>query len=84
MWIITVTGFISAFIISYTLSFVIQYRQADTFMEGISTGFLCWLGFVITTNVLNTLLAKGSYKLLLIHCGFQLYGFLVLGVILAV
>ena len=84
MWIITIAGFISAFIISYTLAFIIHFRQADTFMEGISTGFICWLGFVIATNMMNTLLANGSYKLLAIHCGFQLYGLLVMGSILSV
>ena len=84
LWIIYMAGFISAFIISYTLAVIIHHLQANTYIKGVKTGLICWLGFVITSNIMNTLLAKGSFKLLFIHMGYQLYGLLVMGVILAI
>ena len=83
-WKIYGSGFIAALIMSYILAYLIDYTHSDTFVKGIKTGFICWLGFVITTMVINSVFAGKSLKLLLINSGYHLYGLLVMGVILAV
>ena len=84
LWKLTISGFVTAFIMSYILAVFIYYTDTDTYIQGMKAGFLCWLGFVVTTNFIYIILAKGSYKLFLIHSGYQLYGLLVMGVILAI
>jgi hypothetical protein len=84
LWKLYISGFFSALIMSYILALVIYYTDTNTYIQGIKAGFLCWLGFVVTTNFIYIILAKGSYKLFLIHSGYQLYGLLAMGVILAI
>ena len=83
-WKSYLTALIAALIISYGIARVEMYMGVITFGGGLQTGFWSWLCFVITTMATNNAFAGRSVKLLLIDSGYHLYGFLVMGVILAI
>lgn len=75
--------FVGAFITSYILAHVISYAGANTFSEGLQTGFFMWLGFVGAVSVSEIFFAQRPIKLWLISNGYNLLNFLCAGVILA-
>ena len=77
------SALVAAFIISYGLARIEMYMNVANFSGGIHTGFWSWLCFVITTAATNNAFAGRPVKLLFIDSGYHLYGFLVMGVILA-
>ena len=77
-------GGISAILISYGIARIEAYLDVITDGAGLHVGFWTWICFVITTMATNTAFAGRSFKLLLIDGGYHLYGFVVMGVILAV
>lgn len=78
-----VVPLVMALISSYVLAHVIGYAQVDTFMEGVQTGFWVWLGFVATVMVVQTAFGNRSWKLWCLDASYQLVGYVVMGVILA-
>jgi hypothetical protein len=83
-WKSYLTAFIAALFISYGLSRIEAYMNVITVIGGLHTGFWAWLCFVITTSATNNAFAGRPVRLLIIDGGYHLYGFLVMGVILAV
>ncbi len=77
-------AFIAALLISYGIARIEAYLNVITFGGGIHTGFWAWLCFVVTTMATNNSFAGRPFKLLLIDSGYHLYGFLVMGIMLAV
>ena len=75
---------ISAILISYGIARVVTYLNVITIGGGLHVGFWTWICFVITTMATNNSFAGRSFKLLLIDGGYHLYGFVVMGVVLAV
>jgi hypothetical protein len=74
---------IGAFLVSYVMGLIVDYRVADTLAEGVLVGVVTWVGFVVTTS-LNTVLFEGrSPVVYLINNANHLVGFVVTGVILA-
>lgn len=83
-WKSYLTALIGALIISYGIARLEMYMNVDSFSGGLQTGFWTWLCFVVTTAATNNVFAGRPFKLLLIDAGYHLYGFLVMGVIIAV
>jgi hypothetical protein len=83
-WKSYLTALISALLISYGIARIEMYMVVDSFSGGLHTGFWSWLCFVITTAATNNAFADRPFRLLLIDSGYHLYGFLVIGVIVAV
>jgi hypothetical protein len=83
-WKSYLTALVSALVISYGIARIEMYMVVDSFSGGLHTGFWSWLCFVVTTSATNNVFADRPFKLLIIDAGYHLYGFLVMGVILAV
>jgi hypothetical protein len=83
-WKAYLTAFISALLISYGIARVEGYMNVITFAGGVHAGFWAWLCFVLTTMATNNSFSNRPFKLTVIDAGYHLYGFLVIGVILAV
>lgn len=75
--------FIGAFVTCYILAHVVSYAQADTFMEGLQTGFWMWLGFIGAVTIGDVLFAQRSWKVWFITNGYNLISLLCAGVVLA-
>ncbi len=67
---------------SYVLALFVQYVAADTWVEGAVTGFWIWAGFVFPTNVIHTLFAGRSKKLVAIDLGYTVVSMIGMGIIL--
>ena len=78
------TSFIAALIISYGLARIEAYMNVITIAGGLQTGFWAWFCFVISTMATNNAFAGRPSRLLIIDGGYHLYGFLVMGIILAI
>jgi len=83
VWKSYLTSLISALLISYGLARIGAYMNVMTLGGGLHTGFWSWLCFVLTTMAINNTYANRPFKLLMIDSGYHLYGFLVMGMILA-
>ena len=83
-WKSYLTAAISAILISYGIARIEAYLNVITVGAGLHAGFWTWICFVITTMATNNAFAGRSFKLLLIDGGYHLYGFVIMGVILAV
>lgn len=71
-------------IMAFVLAHIIDYANADTLIEGIQTGFWCWIGFVWTSSLTNGLFSARPKKLILIDSMQFLVVLLVMGSILSV
>ncbi len=83
-WKSYLTAAISAIVISYGIARVDGSMNGITVGGGLHTGFWAWICFVVTTMATNNSFAGRPFKLLIIDSGYHLYGFVVMGVILAV
>jgi uncharacterized protein DUF1761 len=77
---------IAALLTSYVLAWFLHSLYITTLMGGIQIGFLAWLGFTTTAQVLNSwIFSNGRPKeLYFINTGFHLVSFCIMGAILAV
>lgn len=73
---------VGAFLVSYTMELVIDYRPADTIFEGALVGLVMWLGFVVTTSLLTVLFEGRSRSVYVINMANQLVAFVITGGIL--
>jgi hypothetical protein len=73
---------VSAFVISFVMSYFIRHLHVHNFFYGALVGFSAWLGFVLTTNLAGALYAAKPVKLFLIDAGYFLIAFIVMGGIL--
>jgi len=84
VWKSYLTSFLAALVISVGLARIEAYMNVITITGGLQTGFWAWFCFVISTMATNNTFAGRPAQLLLIDGFYHLYGFLVMGVILAV
>ncbi len=76
-----VLAFVAWLVVAYVLSWIVDWADADTLVEGIAVGFLCWVGFVLTGMAVNTSFAGRGRSLILIDGGYLLLVFVVAGAI---
>lgn len=77
---------VAAFVTSFVLSWFINALHVTSLGGGIQIGFLAWLGFTTTAQVLNSWVFSGGRpkELYFINTGFHLVAFCVMGAILAI
>ncbi len=76
--------FILGLITSYILAHIVLYIGADTLLQGIEIGVICWIGFAGATSYAHNLFGGRSQKLWMIDSGYNLLTFIVNGAIFAV
>lgn len=81
IWVWTI---LAAFVEAIFVSFLITAMGSNTIITGLQAGFMIWLGFVATTNLVNNLFAGRGFKVWAIEAGNHLVFLLICGGILAV
>ncbi len=76
-----VLALVSWIVVAYVMSWIVDWAEANTVVEGVATGFLVWVGFVATTLAVNTVFGNRSRMLYLIDVGHFLVLFVVVGAI---
>lgn len=74
--------FIISLVIAYVLALFIQISEAEKIVEGITVAFWAWLGFIATTHMSAVIWGHKPIKAYLVHAGFLLIGFLIMGAII--
>src|SRR3989344_4523376 len=84
-YIVAIIGsLLTAWIIAEISVMVSSYLGLSGVMAGLKTGFIGWIGFVVTV-LLSTVAWEGkSWNLWLLNAGYYLLAFLVMGVIVGV
>lgn len=77
-------SFLSYIIMAIVLSYFVILTGATTALEGLKLGFLCWLGFSLTTMLPHHYFSMKPIKLAFINISYPLVGVSMMGVILAV
>ncbi len=75
---------VGAFLVSYVMGLIVDYKGAKTIAEGLMVGGTVWLGFVVTTSLVTVLFEGRSRVVYVISMAHQLVAFAATGVILAV
>jgi hypothetical protein len=75
--------FLADLIIGWTLAGILFHLGAHTVRSGLIIGALCWLGFVLTTMLVNNSFAKRDWRLIFIDGGHWLLVLLLMGTIIA-
>jgi hypothetical protein len=77
---------LAAIVTSYVMAWFLNALNVTTLMGGIQIGFLAWLGFTTTAQVLNSwVFSNGLPKqVYFINTGYHLVTFCIMGSILAV
>jgi hypothetical protein len=77
---------IAGLVTSFVLAWFINALHMTTLGGGIQIGFLAWLGFTTTAQVLNSWIFSGGKpkEVYFINTGYHLVAFCVMGAILAV
>jgi hypothetical protein len=75
--------FIFMFLISYFIALFEILLKISTFWDGVFFGFIIWLGFVLTHEVLSVMAYKRSVKLFLLDNLLYLLGLMIVGGIIA-
>lgn len=73
----------SSLVMVFILANFVKLAGAVTVLEGISVGFFAWLGFAVPLLSTEVLWEKKPAKLYLIHIGYHLISFTLMGAILA-
>jgi len=76
-------SFLCSLVVAYVLAHIIDYAMAKTVMDGMITGFWCWLGFMATTMLVNNLYENRPINLWVINAGYMFFSMLAFGAILA-
>jgi len=79
-----VLTFLTAVILAFVLAHFVQYTKARTILQGIQTAFWLWLGFVATTQLATVVFEGRPLGIYLLNIGYQFFGMVVAGIILAV
>ena len=77
-----VFAFAANVIMAWVLAGLIGHLGQVTIRSGVISGVFCWLGFVITTMLVNNSFAMRSRKLLLIDGGYWLFVLALMGAII--
>jgi hypothetical protein len=76
-----VTSFIAEVVMAAVLSGILFHSGMTTVRAGVISGALCWLGFVLTTIVVNNAYAFRSLKLTAIDAGHWLGALVIIGAV---
>jgi len=80
-----IAAFVTAYILAHFMEIAIAspyFTTTSDLMQGLSSAFWAWLGFVVTFAISGPLFAKTSWKLFFINVGNQFVTLLVMGAIL--
>jgi uncharacterized sodium:solute symporter family permease YidK len=75
---------VMALVLSYIMSHFVDYAMADTFTEGMQTGFWAALGFMIPVMGMTSFFDGRKFDYFVINAGYHLVEFALIGGILAV
>ncbi len=81
-WLPFVLVFIGHIIMAWTLAGILAHFGMVNLKDGVITGALCWLGFVITTITANNAFAMRSYRLTAIDGGHYLLVLVLMGAVI--
>jgi len=81
-WLPFVLVFIGHVVMAWTLAGILAHFGMVNIKDGVITGALCWLGFVITTITANNAFAMRSYRLTAIDGGHYLLVLVLMGAII--
>ena len=76
--------FVLGLITAYILAFIVMFAGANTLLNGIEVGILCWVGFAGATSYAHSLFGGRPQKLWMIDSGYNLVTFIINGAILAI
>jgi hypothetical protein len=76
------TAFLSNFVVAMVLSLLLGATAASGLGDALCLAGLCWVGFVGTTGLVNTVFSFRPVALFALDGAYQLVYFLVMGVIL--
>ncbi len=74
--------FVCQLVIAVVLAGVIFHTGQTTVKTGLISGFLVWLGFILTTQLVNHRFQKAPWSLTLIDCGHWLGVLLIQGIVI--
>lgn len=77
-------SFVMMIVLGLVMSLWVDYYRAFDWKTGIEAGFWAWLGFVLTTGIINGLFERTKPMLYVINYSYHLVGCIVTGIILAV
>ena len=76
--------FLAAFVEGVFVSILLTTMGSTTLASGLLAGFMIWLGFVATTNLVNNLFAGRGWTVWAIEAGNHLVYLLITGAVLSV
>ena len=77
-------SFVMMLVLGLVMSCWVDYYGADDVTSGAKAGFWAWLGFVVTTGIINGLFERTKPMLYLINYSYHLLGCVITGMILAI
>jgi len=75
-------AFVAELVMAWVLAGLIGHLGTPTLRAGVISGAFCWLGFVITTMLVNNSFTRRDWRLLLIDGGHWLLVLLLMGAII--
>jgi hypothetical protein len=81
-WLPFVLVFLGHVVMAWTLAGILGHFGTVTIKDGIITGALCWLGFVLTAMLATNAFAMRSYRLTAIDGGHYLLVLVIMGAII--
>ena len=84
MWKLFSVQFFAAFLMIYVLAVILKFNGSATMLDGILTGFWCWLGFIAATMIGMVLWEQKPIKLYAIITLYYLVALMIAGSILTV
>jgi hypothetical protein len=76
--------FLLSLVAAVILALVIHEMHATGILGGARTGFMLWLGFILTVRVTEALFNRTDMRLVMLDVGYRLVWTVVMGIILAV
>jgi hypothetical protein len=81
-WVPFVLVFIGHLVMAWTLAGILGHFGSVNVKDGVITGALCWLGFVLASMVANNAFAMRSWRLTAIDGGHYLLVLVIMGAII--
>ncbi len=81
-WVPFVLVFIGHLVMAWTLAGIIGHFGAVNVKDGVITGALCWLGFVLTSMLACNTFARRTWRLTAIDSGHYLVVLVIMGAII--
>ncbi len=79
-----ILNLIGTIITAYIFAIIVRMATAVTILDGVQLGIIIWLGFFISTTLLNSVLWEGkSWKLYALNGAYWLVNLIVMGIILS-